>query len=205
MAGGLIYSKLISAGVCVSSALNADPQYREVKGHSTSRVVKTKYYTKCFYNSKVDKKQIVGLLAKGNKAKYFVNKGVKVPTKIYRPTNNKSIVSSMDTTCDTSSGGVDEVSLHGDRVFTPRAHVNECVNECVSMQDNSMRGDPLHNNCVGITDTDTNTYYHGNDRKNQVPMAGDKMLENQMVEVFDINAASDDKFLNTLLSKQQGV
>ena len=189
-------------GVCVSSALNADPQYREVKGRSSSCVVKTKYYTKCFYNSKVDKKQILGLLAKGNKAKYLVIKGVKVPTKIYRPTNNKSIVSNIGTTSDTLTGGVHEVSLHDDGVFTPRAHVNECVNECVSMEDNSMRGDPLHNNCVGISDTDTNTYYHGNDRKNQASIAGDNMLENQMVKVFDINAAGDDKFLNTLLSKQ---
>ena len=71
-------------GVCVSSTASTDSQYREVRGHNASRDVQMKrYYTKCFYNSNVDKKRVIGLLVKGNKAKNLASKGVKIPMKVY--------------------------------------------------------------------------------------------------------------------------
>ena len=188
-------------GVCVSSTFNTGPQYREVKGTSCV-VIPKKHHTKCFYNSHMDKKQIIGLLARGNKAKQLMNKGVKIPTKIYRPTNKASIVSGANTVHGASSEGTCDMSLHGDGGFTPRSHSDECVNECVHIQDNRNNDFPVQGERVGIVDTDTNTYYHDNDNEKQVQTVGVSMSVDQVVKVFDINTTGDDKYLNTLLSKQ---
>ena len=55
---------------------------------------------------------------------------------------------------------------------------------------------------MGIVDTDTNTYYHDNDNEKQVQTVGVSTSVDQVVKVFDINTTGDDKYLNTLLSKQ---
>ena len=44
----------------------------------------------------MDKKHIIGLLVKGNKARNLVNRGVKIPTKMYLTTKKACIVSSGD-------------------------------------------------------------------------------------------------------------
>ena len=119
-------------------------QVLSILAPSTGRSkVPKKHHTKCFYNSHMDKKQIIGLLARGNKAKQLVNKGVKIPTKIYRQTNKAGIVSGANTVHGASSEGTCDMSLHGDGGFTPRSHSDECVNECVHIQDNRNNDFPV--------------------------------------------------------------
>ena len=204
-------------GVCVSSIENTDPQYREVKGRNVSRVSQTKkYYTKCFYNSNVDKKRVNGLLVKGNKAKNLVSGGVKIPTKIYYANKrgaSESVITDplCDSLCEvsndirtcvplhTSGGDNSEVLSEVDMEFALVNH-GENTSKCDISQDNGTGGSLLHSTCGTIVDTQT--YYTENDKEIQAQNGVNVVSDDAMVKVFDINNANDDKYLNTLLSKQ---
>ena len=124
----------------------------------------------------MDKKSIISLLVKGNKAKHLVNRGVKVPTKLYRPTKNASIVSGVDIINEQSIGQSSDVLLDSDRIFTPPVHIEETVSEYDSIHNgHGIGGGPLENSRVGIVDTDTNTYCPESDRQIQVQVDDDEL------------------------------
>ena len=141
--------------------VNTDPQYREVKGHNVSRVLQTKkYYTKCFYNSNVDKKRVNGLLVKGNKAKNLVSGGVKIPTKIYYANKrgaSESVIADplCDNLCEVSNDVRTCVALHtsmGDNsevlsevdMKVALSNHSENTSKCDISQDNGTGGCLLH-------------------------------------------------------------
>ena len=150
----------------------------------------------------MDKKRVIGLLVKGNKAKNLVSKGVKIPSKVYCLTRGASVVSHTNLISEQSIDYSGEVSPNVNSIVTPLDESDENKSECNIIQHTVTDGCSLDSSRGGIVHTDTKTYYPENDREMHVQVNDSYNFDDQMVKVFDINCINDNKFLNTLLSKQ---
>ena len=179
----------LNRGVCVSNNSCTSPQYREVSCDEEKCVtMKKKYHTKCFYNSSVEKKVVNGLLVRGNKQKQLTKKGVNIKSKVFVSSKNTIPDMQLYTNHDHNQNNTPMSTNDTSTTVTP-----ECKQNVV---------------CSGLVDggigVNVNIETHSNDHQGnnlcQGCEGGATSHHRDMVKIFDI--ASDDKYLNTLLSKQ---
>ena len=196
-----------------------------------SNVNDVKHVTKCFYRSDLDKKEVRGLIAKGNKTKALglLNTDAVVKTRTFVASKNPYVNQSEQQRLkpDSAVCVTPIVSSHNPptmKTTSKRGENNDILNDCIARDPkgvnlnshppivnyNTSRAKPVENSCdtsivpsfVEVNKHNGDTSIHTTQVNNAESHGGMKGNGfGDLVKVFDINATNDDKFTVGLFSK----